>query len=285
LAFDANRKVIPLVTRFAPSPTGRLHLGHAYSALFAWHRAMTSGGIFRLRIEDIDSARCRAEFTTGIYADLEWLGLSWPKPVRVQSEHLEEYRMALARLDELGILYPCFCSRKDIAASLAAPHEAGERPYPGTCRDLKPEEAARRKKEGRPFSLRLDLAKALDLTGPLSFTDEKRGCLRVEPEPLGDVILARRDSPSSYHLCVSLDDHLEGVSLVTRGEDLLPATHIHRLLQALLGLDEPRYAHHVLIRDADGQRLSKRDRAASLASLREAGKSPAELRALAGFPD
>lgn len=274
-----------IVTRFAPSPTGLLHLGHAHSALFGWRKARAAAGRFLLRIEDIDPSRCRPDFESAILRDLAWLGLDWDGTVRRQSEHLAEYRAALDRLSGLGLLYPCFCSRKDIAAAVSAPHGPEGPVYPGTCRGLAPEIAEARKAKGDPYALRLDSAKAALLAGPLTFTDEREGETPVRPGLLGDVVLARRDAPASYHLCVTLDDHLQGVTVVTRGLDLFHATHVQRLIQAVLGLNIPRYAHHLLLTNAAGERLSKRDGALGLAALRDAGRSAAEVRALAGFPD
>ncbi|MBI3452409.1 MAG: tRNA glutamyl-Q(34) synthetase GluQRS [Rhodospirillales bacterium] len=279
----------PPVTRFAPSPTGRLHLGHAYSALFAWRAAEDAGGRFILRIEDIDATRCRPEFETAIYDDLAWLGLHWDKPVRRQSEHMAEYAAALDRLAARGLLYPCFCTRAEIRAEIAragvAPHDAGpngaEGPiYPGICRALSPAERETRLATGTPYALRLDAGKALGETGPLDWQDRERGTVRADPLSLGDVVLARKETPASYHLAVTLDDHLQGVTLVTRGDDLFAATHIHRLLQALLGLATPEYHHHRLIRDAAGARLAKRADAPTLESLRTAGRTPAVARRL-----
>lgn len=272
-----------IVTRFAPSPTGLLHLGHAHSALFGWHKARDDAGRFLLRIEDIDPARCRPEFETAILADLAWLGIDWDGPVRRQSEHLADYRRALDRLIGLGLLYPCFCSRKDIAAAASAPHGPEGVLYPGTCRNLPLEEARKRQEQGEPYALRLDVAKASQLSGPLTFHDQRAGLVSVEPGLLGDVVLARRDVPASYHLCVTVDDDLQGVTVVTRGVDLFHATHIQRLIQAVLGLKCPYYEHHLLVTNAAGVRLSKRDGAMSLAALRESGRSPAEVRAMAGF--
>jgi glutamyl-Q tRNA(Asp) synthetase len=274
-----------IVTRFAPSPTGYLHLGHAHSALTGWHRARAESGRFLLRIEDIDPARCRPEFEAAILEDLEWLGLDWDGPVRRQSEHLDDYRGALERLRALGLIYPCFCSRKDIAAAVNAPHGPEGPVYPGTCRNLSAALVAERQARGDPYALRLDVAKALSAIGPLAFEDEREGAVAVHPESLGDVVLARRDAPASYHLCVTVDDHLQGVTLVTRGVDLFHATHIHRLLQAVLDLNVPTYAHHLLLTNAAGERLSKRDGAAGLRMLRRAGRSAAEVRAMAGFKD
>ncbi|MCF8506982.1 MAG: tRNA glutamyl-Q(34) synthetase GluQRS [Caulobacter sp.] len=270
------------VTRFAPSPTGHLHLGHAHSALFA----AAQGGTFLLRIEDIDAGRCRPEFEDSIAEDLAWLGLDWPKPVRRQSEHMDDYAAALARLEGLGLLYPCFCTRREIRDEVAgagrAPHGPEGALYGGACRRLSDAQCAERKTEGRPWASRLDVGRAVALTGPLVFHDRGRGRIEADPRMFGDVVLARKDAPTSYHLAVTVDDALQGVTLVTRGEDLLAATHIHRLLQALLGLDVPEYHHHGLLRDAQGRRLAKRDRAATLRSLREAGRTPEEVRAMAG---
>jgi glutamyl-Q tRNA(Asp) synthetase len=273
------------VTRFAPSPTGHLHLGHAHSALVGWHRARADSGRFLLRIEDIDPARCRPEFEEAILEDLGWLGLDWHGPVRRQSDHLADYQAALDRLQGMGLLYPCFCSRKDIAAAVSAPHGPGGPVYPGTCRALPPELARARKERVEPYALRLDVAKAQAMTGRLTFVDEREGIVEARPDRLGDVVLARRDAPASYHLCVTLDDHLQGVTLVTRGVDLFHATHVHRLLQAILDLNVPTYLHHLSLTNAAGERLSKRDGAVALRALRQAGRSAAEVRALAGFPD
>ncbi|WP_424814034.1 tRNA glutamyl-Q(34) synthetase GluQRS [Roseococcus sp. YIM B11640] len=267
------------VTRFAPSPTGLLHLGHAHAALFA----RTAGQRFLLRIEDIDATRCRPEFTTALLEDLSWLGLAWEEPVRVQSRHFAEYGATLDALSRRGLLYPCFCTRSDIAAAVAAQHGAPAHIYPGTCRHLPRAEAEARIAAGAPYALRLDVGRALAETGPLSFTDLIHGPRRCVPEAQGDVVLARKDTPASYHLCVTHDDALQGVTLVTRGEDLLEATDIHRLLQALMGWPEPLYAHHELILGPDGRRLAKRDKAPTLRALREAGRSPEEVRRMAGF--
>jgi glutamyl-Q tRNA(Asp) synthetase len=263
-----------IVTRFAPSPTGLLHLGSAYSALFAHETARRAGGRFLLRIEDIDRARCRPEHERAMLDDLAWLGLRWEEPVRRQSEHLADYRAASAKLDAMGVLYPCFCTRADIAQAASAPHGA-EPVYPGTCRALPNDETAQRIAAGRPYALRLDAAKAMALTGPLDWRDRARGVFTVDLAD--DVVLARKDIGTSYHLAVTLDDHLQGVSLVTRGEDLLAATPIHRLLQALLGLDVPEWHHHRLLRDDSGVRLAKRKKSISINSLREAGEAPAKI--------
>ena len=260
-----------ITTRFAPSPTGLLHLGHARVALDAWRRAGAAGGRFLLRIEDIDAARCRPEFAEAIVEDLRWLGITWNAPPRVQSQHLPEYRAALGRLRAEGLLYPCFCSRADIARSAAAPHGPDGMIYGGTCRGLSDAERQDRIGRGDPHAWRLDVAAALARTGALTFCEEGRGRLSCDPLAHGDVVLARRDAPSSYHLCVTHDDAVQGVTLVTRGEDLLAATSIHRLLQTLLGYPEPGYAHLPLVMGPDGRRLSKRDGAYTLRAMREAG--------------
>jgi glutamyl-Q tRNA(Asp) synthetase len=277
------------VTRFAPSPTGRLHLGHAFSALTAFAAARQSGGRFLLRIEDIDLGRCRPEFKQAIYEDLAWLGLGWELPVRRQSEHFADYRDALARLQGLGLIYPCFCTRKEIAAEIAAagaaPHGPDGPLYPGTCRHLSPEERERRQASGAPFAFRLDAAAAAARAGSLHWIEQGKGEIAVDPGLHGDIVIARKDIPTSYHLSVTVDDAIQGVTLVTRGEDLLPATHIHRLLQALLGLPVPQYRHHKLLTDAAGRRLAKRDDAETLASLRAEGADPAGIRARLGFGD
>ncbi len=284
----------PVVTRFAPSPTGFLHLGHAYAALVAWRAAQEAGGRFLLRMEDIDRTRCRPEYEEAIREDLAWLGIEWEEPVRRQSEHMADYRAALDRLEALGVLYPCFCTRADIRREIerssAAPHGPDGPIYPGTCRGLSPEARARRRAEGVPHAMRLDMTRAVELaaTGggrPLTWRDLDRGTVVAEPERFGDVVLARKDVGTSYHLSVTVDDDLQGVTLVTRGADLFEATHVHRLLQALLGLDVPAYRHHRLLTGRDGRRFAKRDRGATLRELRRSGLSAAEVRALAGFPD
>jgi glutamyl-Q tRNA(Asp) synthetase len=281
-----------IVTRFAPSPTGHLHLGHAHAALFAWTRARAApGGRFLLRIEDIDPGRCRAEFTDAILRDLAWLGLDWDGAVRVQSEHLAEYRAVLDGLAARGLVYPCFCTRtailREVRQSAAAPHAPDGSPlYPGTCRALAPSERAARLAAGEPHALRLDMAAALAaVPEQLAFEEAGEGQIVCHPQAFGDAVLARKDAPASYHLCVTHDDAAQGVTLVTRGVDLKPATHLHRLLQALMGWPAPAYEHHGLLTDADGRRLAKRDRAMSLRELRAAGRSPGEVRALAGFAD
>jgi glutamyl-Q tRNA(Asp) synthetase len=266
------------VTRFAPSPTGYLHLGHVYSAQQGWQAARAAGGRFLLRLEDIDSGRCRDEFAAAIIDDLSWLGLAWDGPVRRQSEHLDDYRAALDRLARMGVLYPCFCTRRaieiEIAGAGAAPQGEAGPVYPGTCRRLGPGERERR--AGRGHALRLDLGRALALVGAVDWIEEGGGeprRIRADPTPLGDVVLARKDVPTSYHLAVTVDDAIQGVTLVTRGADLALSTHVHRILQALLDLPTPRYRHHPLLTDPGGRRLAKRDGAATIRALRSAGTS------------
>jgi glutamyl-Q tRNA(Asp) synthetase len=276
------------VSRFAPSPTGYLHLGHAYSALLAAAAAKDAGGRFLLRIEDIDGGRCRPQFEDAILEDLAWLGLAWEAPVRRQSEHLADYRQALDALQAEGLIYPCFCTRGDIRAeigrSAAAPHGPDGPVYPGTCRALAAEARAERIAAGEAHALRLDMAEAIGAVGDLTWNEEGKGDIASDASPFGDVVLARKDIPTSYHLAVTLDDHLQGITLVTRGEDLFEATHVHRLLQALLGLDTPDYAHHALLRDASGRRFAKRDKALTLHELRAAGHAPERLREVLADP-
>ncbi len=267
-----------VTTRFAPSPTGYLHLGHAYSAWAAWSRARENGGRFRLRLEDIDGERCKAAFASAILEDLQWLGLDWDGEIRVQSLHMADYRKSLQALDAQGLLYPCFCSRSEITRALSAPHNL-ERVYPGTCRGLSAAKRAARMAEGKNFAWRLDSGRALQEVSDFGFYEEDIGWIDGDLVGLGDVVLARRDLPASYHLCVVHDDALQNVSHVARGRDLFEATHIHVLLQRLLSLPSPIYAHHSLLTDSDGRRLSKRDHAASLRGLRQAGVSATEVLA------
>ena len=338
-----------IVTRFAPSPTGFLHLGHAFSALIAWRRARDAGGQFLLRLEDIDPGRCRPEYAAAIEEDLAWLGLDWDGPVRVQSAHLADYQAMLDNLTERGLLYPCFCTRADIAREIAeaasAPHAPdgqispapdgqispapdgqiphapdgqispapggpiphapdgpispapggqiphapdgqishapdGTIPYPGTCRRLSVDERSARIAGGEAFALRLDIASAAASVAALTFRDEIRGVVACQPLRFGDVVLARKDAPASYHLCVTHDDAVQGVTLVTRGQDLLAATQLHRLLQALMGWPEPHYAHHPVLSGPDGKRFAKRAGARPLRQYRAEGHSPAEIRAM-----
>ena len=280
----ANAIARPTVTRFAPSPTGYLHLGHVRSAFEGWRAARRDGGRFLLRLEDIDRTRCREQFAAAIIEDLAWLGLDWDGPVRRQSEHFDDYRIALDRLAAMRVLYPCFCTRREIQAEIAhaggAPHGSAGPPYPGTCRGLDPTEAAARQRSGHDFALRLDVAHACALTGPL-YWFEGEDPQQADPALLGDVVLARKQMPASYHLAVTVDDAIQRVNLVTRGDDLRTATHVHRLLQAVLGLPSPRYCHHPLLTDPTGRRLSKRDGAQTIGSMRERGIRPAEVIALA----
>jgi len=258
------------VTRFAPSPTGLLHLGHAYSAVRAHDYARERDGTFLLRIEDIDPGRSRPEHVDGILADLLWLGLEWDGELLYQSERLPLYAEALERLKGQGLVYPCFCTRADIAASAAAPQGPDGPVYPGTCRNLEATDLS------RPHAWRLDAAKAAALAGPLAWTNDGEE-MRAEPEIFGDVVLARKDAPASYHLAVTVDDAAQGVTHVVRGRDLFASTHVHRLLQALLDLPVPAYHHHPLLTDAKGERLAKRHKAPTLADLRASGMDPAAL--------
>ncbi len=272
-------------TRFAPSPTGLLHLGHVHAAVFARNAARQSGGRYLVRLEDIDPIRCRAEHAASVIDDLAWLGLGGDAPVRVQSAHLAEYRAVLNGLATRGLVYPCFCSRADVARELAesaaAPHAPDGAPrYPGTCRTLAASERSARLDAGLPHAWRLDMGAAL-AGGPVLRFQDGGAWITADPAPFGDVVLGRRDAPASYHLCVTWDDALQGVTLVTRGQDLQPSTHLHVLLQHLLGLATPAYVHHGLLVGADGARLSKRHGAASVRALREAGHEPAAVIALA----
>jgi glutamyl-Q tRNA(Asp) synthetase len=279
------------VTRFAPSPTGLLHLGHAFSALTAWEAAKRAGGVCLLRIEDIDASRVRPEYEEAIYNDLAWLGVTWPEPVWRQSERRDVYAAALEQLARLGVTYPCRCTRADIRAALAAPQEDARHAapdaalYPGTCRGRPMAEC------GPGDAIRFDLGRALALLGGQTLTWQETGALRagthsLDPESMrqtiGDVVLARRDiGAAAYHLSVVVDDAAQGVTHVIRGEDLLPATPIHRLLQALLDLPVPVWHHHALVRDGTGKRLAKRDDARAIRTYREAGCTPDEVRRMA----
>lgn len=281
--------MMSIVTRFAPSPTGELHLGSAYSAKIAWQRAREAGGTFLVRIEDTDIRRCRREYEAAILEDLRWLGLDWDGEVRRQSDHFADYGKVLDQLDARGLIYPCFCTRADIAREIAAAASAPHGPdgplYPGTCRHLSPEERRRRVAAGHEFCMRLDAARATEQAGPYFFVDETRGRIEGQPLLMGDFVIARKDTPTSYHLAVTVDDHLQGVTLVTRGEDLLPSTHVHGLLQKLLGYAAPQYAHHRLLTDSDGRRFAKRDKDLTIRALRDGGKTPDEVFALiAAFP-
>jgi glutamyl-Q tRNA(Asp) synthetase len=285
------------VFRFAPSPNGLLHLGHALSALMNFECARAGGGRFLLRIEDIDTTRCRREYEDAIYEDLAWLGLAWEEPVRRQSQHLADYAAALARLDAAGLVYASFESRADIARLVVERETQGPWPrdpdgaplYPGVGRSLDPAERARRVAAGEPFALRLDVRAAMKATGSLTWEehgagpDGESGRLAAAPAAWGDVVLARKEVPTSYHLSVVVDDALQGVTEVVRGQDLFAATSVHRLLQALLGLPAPAYRHHRLIRDEAGRKLGKSTRATALRSLRAAGATPADIRRLVGL--
>jgi glutamyl-Q tRNA(Asp) synthetase len=263
-----------IVTRFAPSPTGRLHLGHAYSALLGHSKARESGGKFLLRIEDLDQGRCRPEFVDGIFEDLSWLGFKWDEPVLVQSQRTQTYAQALDRLRERGLVYPCFCTRADIALSVTAPHGDAATSYPGTCRAL-PDDPHRR--ATTPHCWRLDSAKALAITKLPSWEEADGTVYQANPAQIGDAILARKDAPASYHLSCVVDDAAAGVTTVVRCGDLRPSTPIQRVLQTLLGLPEPNYLHHPLVTHEDGRRLAKRDRAPTLAAMRDAGVDGPQL--------
>jgi len=285
------------VLRFAPSPNGYLHLGHAYSALLNFDMAREQGGRLLLRIEDIDTARCRPEYEAAIYEDLAWLGITWHLPVRRQSEHFADYEAALKELEAERLIYPSFESRKEIASLVAERDRGGRWPrdpdgvplYPGRGRKLSAAERARRREAGEPFALRLAMDAAAARAGALTWTETgtgpqgQTGLVAAVPEMWGDVVLARKELPTSYHLAVTLDDAFEGVNLVVRGEDLFWSTSIHRLLQAMLGLPEPTYHHHRLILDADGRKLSKSTKATSLRELRAAGATPLDIRRMVGL--
>jgi glutamyl-Q tRNA(Asp) synthetase len=286
------RAMPPPVFRFAPSPNGYLHLGHACSALKNFDLARAAGGRFLLRIEDIDATRCRPEFEAAIYEDLAWLGLSWETPVRRQSEHFACYREAIEELSARGLIYPSFESRTEIARLVAQKEAAASWPrdpdgaplYPGIAKQLAPEERARLIESGVPYALRLDMEAARAQAKDLGWTelgegpDGARGTVTARPEAWGDVILARKEIPTSYHLSVVIDDALQGVTDVVRGRDLFWSTSVHRLLQSLLGLPQPVYRHHPLITDVSGQKLSKSTGATALRELRGAGATPADIR-------
>ena len=274
-----------MVTRFAPSPTGRLHLGHAYSALTAWRAAKATDGRFLLRIEDIDRTRCRPEFEAGIFDDLAWLGLDWETPVRRQSEHFDDYEAALERLKAGGLLYRCFRTRKEMAEAAASAPHGPEPAFRGA--PLAPDDETQRLERGEPFAWRLSLDAARARLGAaydrLAFTDLDTGEALARPDTAGDVVLARKDVGVAYHLAAVVDDALQGVTQVIRGEDLREAIHIQRLLQALLGLPTPAYRHHRLILAPDGRRFAKRDRTGQLIDLRGRGVTPAEVRTMVGL--
>jgi len=278
-----------IVTRFAPSPTGFLHIGHAYSASLAWQKAQASAGHFILRIEDIDPTRCRPEFEAGIYEDLAWLGLNWEEPVRRQSDHMDDYAAVLDQLYSRGLIYPCFCTRSEIVAEVARSHSAPhglEGPiYPGTCRHISDAKRDQHFADGKPYALRLNLDEALSQVplSALTFNEMDKGVIQCDPTPFGDVVLARKETPTSYHLAVTLDDALQGINLVVRGQDLFSATHIQRLLQSLLDLPTPDYLHHGLVSDMKGRRLAKRNKDATIRSMRENGYTVEEVHKLIGF--
>lgn len=284
-------------TRFAPSPTGQLHLGHAFSALTAFETAQRAGGRFLLRIEDIDTIRCQPEFEQAIYDDLEWLGLAWETPVRRQSEHFDEYRAGLERLMAMGVVYRCFKTRKEILEDIGrAPHHPGEGPegiiYPGPAEPLSADEEAEKIAAGEPYAWRLSMAAAQARLGDLSRLtfqeigegpNGESGLCAIQPELIGDAILARKDIGTSYHLAVTLDDAKQDISHVIRGQDLFFATTMHRILQALLDLPVPVYQHHRLLTGDDGERFTKRDRSETLAAMRAAGANAADIRRQLGF--
>ena len=277
------------VFRFAPSPNGYLHLGHARCALLNHDLAQASGGRFLLRIEDIDPLRSKPQFAAAIMEDLAWLGLRWQTPVRIQSGNMADYAAALTRLDAQGLLYPCFCSRGDSARSAAGRRDPDGSPlYPGTCRRLAPGERAARIAAGEPHARRINMAKAAahaqgGLVWSEASADSTARTVAADPALWGDAVLARKDVPASYHLAVVVDDALQGVTDVVRGADLAPATHLHRLLQALLGLPAPRYRHHALILDGDGAKLAKSRLSKPLRQLRAEGLAPDDIRRLAGL--
>jgi glutamyl-Q tRNA(Asp) synthetase len=288
----------PPVFRFAPSPNGYLHLGHACSALLNFDLARRSGGRFLLRIEDIDATRCRPEYEAAIYEDLAWLGISWETPVRRQSEHFAAYRDAIDKLSAHGLIYPSFESRAEIARLVAVHEKAAPWPrdpdgaplYPGAAKSLAPAERQKLLASASPFALRLDLEAAIARAGQLTWIEQgdgpngETGTVAARPEAWGDVILARKETPTSYHLSVVIDDALQGITDVVRGEDLFWSTSVHRLLQQLLGIPQPVYRHHRLIRDEAGQKLSKSTKATGLRELRAAGATPTKIRQLVGLP-
>jgi glutamyl-Q tRNA(Asp) synthetase len=288
---------MPPVFRFAPSPNGHLHLGHALSALLNADMARAAGGRLLLRIEDIDATRCRPEYEAAIYEDLRWLGLVWEEPVRRQSEHFADYRAALGKLDAMGLVYPSFESRAEIAAMVAAKEATAPWPrdpdgaplYPGAAKTMSAAERTERVASGAPYALRLDMQAALAGVPRLTWSETgvgpagETGTIAADPAAWGDVILARKDTPTSYHLAVVVDDAAQGATDVVRGRDLFQATSVHRLLQALLGLPEPRYHHHRLLADAGGANLSKSTRSTGLRELRAQGLTPADIRRIAGL--
>jgi len=278
-----------IISRFAPSPNGYLHLGHAYAAWCAYDLCRAAGGRFLLRIEDIDGLRCRPEYEAPIFEDLAWLGLAWEEPVRRQSDHLADYADALSALQAMSVVYPCYCSRREIREEIASSANAPQGPdgplYPGTCRGLTSEERAAKVAAGLPAAWRLDIASATARVGDdLAWQDQVAGEQPCLANIQGDVVLARKDIGTSYHLSVVVDDALQGVNLVTRGEDLFASTHVHRLLQALLDYPVPVYHHHRLIEDEHGVRLAKRHGAEPIRDFRARGLSPSDLRRQLGLP-
>jgi glutamyl-Q tRNA(Asp) synthetase len=278
------------IFRFAPSPNGRLHLGHAYSALYTDHWAKAMGGVALLRIEDIDRVRCRPEFVAAVFEDLDWLGLSYPEPVRIQSQHFDDYRAAADQLRSKGLIYPCFCSRAEIRAASGGRTDPDGAPlYPGTCRHLSTDERMEGLRSGRPVQWRIDMGQAIDIADETSIREAMPTpadpCVSRSADPArwGDVVIVRKDTPTSYHLSVVVDDAIQGITHVTRGMDLYAATDIHVLLQALLGLLSPIYTHHPLILDEEAAKLSKSRGSESLASLRALGITPQDIRAQLGF--
>ena len=277
-----------MITRFAPSPTGHLHKGHAWSALTAYENARQKGGKFLLRIEDIDFNRCKSTHSRQILEDLDWLGIEWEEPVRVQSEHIDQYSRAATELLERGLLYPCFCTRKDIQREIEAagqaPHGSEGPLYPGTCKRLPSGERARRTELGESYALRLDLDKAMaEIDSSITWNDTLHGPQEARPEILGDIVLVRKDIRTSYHLASVFDDGLQQVTDIVRGFDLFDSTHIHCVLQRLLGFPIPTYHHHRLLTDENGNRLAKRDRSITLKSLRDAGITAKQLKKELGF--
>jgi len=294
---QVERSMSPPVFRFAPSPNGHLHLGHAYSALLNFDLAHGCGGTFLLRIEDIDATRCRPEFEAAIYEDLAWLGVSWAQPVRRQSAHFSDCRGALEKLSALGLVYPSFESRAEIARLVAQREKDGRWPrdpdgapvYPGTARLLSAEQRTELFETGTPYALRLDMAAAVRLAGDLAWQEQgegpgcETGVVAARPQDWGDIVLARKETPTSYHLSVVVDDALQGVTEVVRGQDLFWSTSVHRLLQVLLGLSAPAYRHHKLVLNSAGQKLSKSTDATGLRELRAAGVTPTDIRRLVGL--
>ena len=288
---------MPPVFRFAPSPNGYLHLGHALSALLNADMARAKSGRLLLRIEDIDAVRCRPKYETAIYEDLAWLGIQWEMPVWRQSGHYDDYRAALARIEAIGLVYPSFESRAEIARLVAAREAQGPWPrdpdgaplYPGDAKGMPTAERKRRMDSGEPYALRLDMQAAVARVGPFTWAESgsgpsgESGDITADPAAWGDIILARKEAPTSYHLAVVADDATQGVTDVVRGRDLFHATSVHRLLQALLGLPQPRYHHHRLVLDTDGNKLSKSTQSTGLRELRARGASPAKIRRLAGL--